>query len=99
MREQALQMRKLTLNMMVWSAVSIGDGDELDFAITGEVLRKGMTKFVQLRAPLDVCLLPDDLCAEAHLLDLAPETGVACTVEFVLDSGDSIMMMARIWKN
>jgi hypothetical protein len=44
MREQALQMRKLTLSMMAWSAVSIGDGDELDFAITGEVLRKGTAK-------------------------------------------------------
>jgi hypothetical protein len=34
-------MRLLTLVLMVWSAVSIGDGDELNFAITGEVLRKG----------------------------------------------------------
>jgi hypothetical protein len=40
-----------------------------------------------------VCLLPDDLCAEAHLLDPAPETGVACTVEFVLDSGEVLRMI------
>jgi hypothetical protein len=33
---------------MVWSATSIGDGDELDFTITDKVLRKGMIKFVQL---------------------------------------------------
>ena len=49
---------------------------------TGEVLQKGIFKFALLRPPLDAGLLPDDLHAKAHLLDLAPETGVACTVEF-----------------
>jgi hypothetical protein len=73
---------------MVWSVTSIGDEDELDFAITGEVLRKGMIKFDKLRAPLDACLLPDDLRAEALLLDHVPEAGVTPSVVFLLDTGD-----------
>jgi hypothetical protein len=37
-------MRKLTLSTMVWSLELIVDRDELDFTITGEVLRKGTPK-------------------------------------------------------
>jgi hypothetical protein len=38
--------RMLTMNLSRCSAVSIRAGDELDFADSGEVLRKGMAKFV-----------------------------------------------------
>jgi hypothetical protein len=79
--------------MMVWSATSTAAGIELDFTITGDVLRKGIFKFVQLRAPLDACLLPDDLRGKAHLLDHELEAGVACTIVFFLDTGD------REWEN
>jgi hypothetical protein len=44
---------------MVWSAMWIVDGDELDFTVPGDDLRKGTTKFAMLRAPLDVYLRPD----------------------------------------
>jgi hypothetical protein len=82
---------------MVWSAMSMAAEVELDFAIADDVLRKGTMKFFWLRAPLDVCFLPEDLRAEAHLLDPAPETGVACTVEFFLDAGNREWKMARVW--
>jgi hypothetical protein len=53
---------------MVWSATSIAAGVELNFTITDGVLRKGIFKFVQLRAPIDVCLLPDDLRGKAPII-------------------------------
>ena len=59
----------LTLNAMAWSATLMAAGVEFDFTFAGDVLRKGTVKFFWLRAPLDACLLPDGLRAEAHLLD------------------------------
>ena len=52
-----------------------------------------MVKSSWFRAPLDACLLPEDLHAKAHLLDHAPETEVVCTAVFIIDAGDSV------WKN
>jgi hypothetical protein len=54
-------MRSLTLKLMVWSAPSIVDGLELEFAITGDLLRKKSVEFVSLRPPLVAVLHQDDL--------------------------------------
>jgi hypothetical protein len=67
-----------------------GDGDE--FTNTGEMLRKGSTKFVGLREIQHDYFLPDALRRQALLLDPAPEAGVACTAVFLLSAGD------REWK-
>jgi hypothetical protein len=61
---------------MVWSATMIAAGVELNFTITGDVLRKGIFKFVSPRPPLDSGLLQDDLHAKAHLLDHELDAGV-----------------------
>jgi hypothetical protein len=61
---------------MVWSPDLIVDEDELDFTITGEVLRKGTTKLSKLRAPLDSCLRPDAPLDEALLLYQATSSRV-----------------------
>jgi hypothetical protein len=86
-------MRKLTVNTMVWSATMIAAGVELNFTVTGDVLRKGKPKLTLSRAPLDDCLYPDASLDVAHLLDHAPEAEVACTAVFIIDTGD------RAWKN
>jgi hypothetical protein len=72
---------------MVWSATRIAAGVELDFTITGDVLRKGIFKFVSPRPHLDVGLLRDDLHAKAHLLDHELDVGVVCIAGFFRDAG------------
>ena len=72
---------------MVWSPERIVDGDELDFANTGEVLRKGSTKLDRSRAPLDASFLSDGLREEALLLGYTTELGVASIVASLIDTG------------
>jgi hypothetical protein len=69
-------MRKLTVNLLVWSATTIAVGDELNFAITGEVLQKGSAKFVGLRKIQDDSFLPDDLRRQALPTSHCTDSGV-----------------------
>ena len=85
-------MCELTVRRMVWSVKTLVVGDELNFAIAGEILQKGSVKFVGLRKIQDDSFLPDDLRRQAHLLDHAPEAGVACTAVFFLGSGELARM-------
>jgi hypothetical protein len=71
------------------------DGDGEKFAITGDVQRKGSTKFAGLRKIRHDSFLPDALRSQALLLDLTASSGVASIVGFVLDSGDSEWMVVR----
>jgi hypothetical protein len=61
----------------------IADGDELNFAITGEVLQKGIFKFALLRPPLDAGLLPDALLDDALLHVHATASGVMSLPLFI----------------
>jgi hypothetical protein len=78
----------LTLNAMAWSATLMAAGVELDFTSAGDVLRKGTVEFFWLRAPLDACLLPDGLRAEAHLLDQKSCAGVLSINGTMVVTGD-----------
>jgi hypothetical protein len=52
MRQRAPKMRKLTVELMDCSEVSIVDGDEHGFADSGEVLRREMADFGRWSPPL-----------------------------------------------
>jgi hypothetical protein len=78
----------LTLNTMVWLAMSMTVGVELNLAITDDVLRKGTIKFVPHLAPLDDCLHPDAPLDVAHLLDHAAASGVVPVDGTVVVTGD-----------
>jgi hypothetical protein len=52
-------MRKLTLNMMAWSAPRMVDGDDGDWRFPGAVMQKGTMKLMLHMTPLDAGLLPD----------------------------------------
>jgi hypothetical protein len=58
----------------------IGNCGEQSFADSGELLRRGTTKFPRLRLHLDPPLLRDDLEDAALLLDHYLELGVVSTV-------------------
>jgi hypothetical protein len=85
----------LTLVMMVWSTPAIVDGDGEEFAITGEVLRKGSMKFAGLRKIQHDSFLPHALRRQALLLDLTASSGVASIVGFVLDAGKQSRKKSR----
>jgi hypothetical protein len=74
--------------MMVWSATMIAAGVELDFIVTGDVLRKGIFKFALNLAPLDDCLYPEALLDDALLHDQAAASGVAPGDGTVVVTGD-----------
>jgi hypothetical protein len=69
-------MRKLTTKLLICLEASIVDGDEHNFADSGELLQKGTKKFVVLRPLLHAILLPDDLLDKALLLVYPSELGV-----------------------
>ena len=94
-RELALQTRKLTLNLMAWSTVTLVDGNGEDFAIPDDLLQRESRKLAGLRKIQVDSFLPDDLRRQAVLLDHAPEAGVACTTVFFLDSGELARMETR----
>ena len=81
-------MRKLTVNTMVWSATMIAAGVELNFTVTGDVLRKGKPKLTLSRAPLDDCLSPDAPLDEALLHDQTAASGVTPVDGTVVVTGD-----------
>jgi hypothetical protein len=80
---------------MVWSATTIAAGVELDFIVTGDVLRKGIFKFALHLAPLDDCLYPEALLDDALPTSHCTELGVVSSVELVHDTGDSKWIMVR----
>jgi hypothetical protein len=63
----------------------VGGGREL--ADSGSRCRKETARFVNLRPPLDVGLLPEDLHVEEHLLVLLMDSGMTPVIEFFLDAG------------
>ncbi|KAK1660225.1 hypothetical protein QYE76_048384 [Lolium multiflorum] len=69
------------------SPVSIGDGIDLNFADSGDVLREKILKLAALRPSLDARLDQLNEDVEAHLLDHFLSSGVTSTVDFVLNSG------------
>jgi hypothetical protein len=73
----------LTLKLKVWSAPAMVDGDGEEFTITGDVLQKGSMKFASLRKIQHDSFLPDALRRQALLLD----------------TGDRLWTMVRIWRN
>jgi hypothetical protein len=78
----------LTLNAMAWSATSMAAGVELDFAITDDVLRKGIFKFALHFAPLDDCLHPEAPLDDALLHDQTAASGVTPVDGTVVVTGD-----------
>jgi hypothetical protein len=66
----------------------IGNGGELLFTDTGDVLQKGMVKFVLPRAPLDYWLYLDDIHARAIHLDHSTKKGVASINIGEMNSGE-----------
>jgi hypothetical protein len=76
-------MRRLTVDLSIWSTTTIVDGGELGFADSGEVLQKGTPQFTQLRAPLHDSLHQDDPLAPA-LLPVYPTASDMASI----DDGD-----------
>jgi hypothetical protein len=69
----------LTKKLMEQTIAAIFDRDGLSFAISGELLQRGTTKFANLRDPLHDSMHLDDLQDKAVLLDHAKDSGVAPT--------------------
>jgi hypothetical protein len=69
-------MRKITTKLLICSVASIVDGDEHNFVDSGELLRKGTSKFVVLQPLLHAILLLDDLLDNVLLLVYPSELGV-----------------------
>jgi hypothetical protein len=88
-------MRKLTRKMMRPSEKLEMVGDDGNPAFSGEPERKGTPKFSLLLTPLDVGLLQDASGDDAHHQDCLVSPGVASTVEFDHDAGDSKRIMVR----
>jgi hypothetical protein len=78
----------LTRMLTGCSAVFIGAGDELDFTDSGEVLRKGMTKFIYLRAPLHESLHQDGPLAPALLPEYPMASDIASNDDGDENSGE-----------
>jgi hypothetical protein len=55
--------------LIACSTTTMVTGGEDITMISGELLRRGIRRFVALMAPLDELLLPDDLLDEELLLD------------------------------
>jgi hypothetical protein len=64
------EMRIRTLVALVRSMASIMGGDELNFADTGDEVRKETAEFARLWASLEAIFLPEEIEDEAHLQDL-----------------------------
>jgi hypothetical protein len=77
MREGALKMHQLTVNLSGCSAVSISAGDKHKFANSGEHLRRGTTKFASLRPSLLDSFNTHGPGSMAELQDYSMVTGVA----------------------
>ena len=92
-----LQMRKVTLILMVWSERWILDGIEHELADTGEVLRKGSIKLGRLKKLLLDSWLEDDQHDQALILDQTADAEVASSAGFLIDSGEVLLRMARDW--
>jgi hypothetical protein len=89
MREIAQEVRELTVGLAEDSRSTIMAGDELDFADSGEHLRRGMAICRRLGLPLHDSLPGDEIGNEAHLLGHSKESGMAPNVgyEFLLELG------------
>jgi hypothetical protein len=59
-----------------WSKITIDDRGELGFAISGELLRRGMADYQQLEPSLPDSFLRDDVANEAHLLGHSTDSGM-----------------------
>jgi hypothetical protein len=60
-------MRRLTVDLPIWSTTMIVDGGELSFTHSGEVLQRGMADSGRLRPPLLDSTLQEILGVEAEL--------------------------------
>jgi hypothetical protein len=72
-----LKTHKLTVDLMMRSMATIGDGAERTVANSDELFRKGTEKFLGLLPPLHLRLLRDDLLYVALLLDFSLVQAVA----------------------
>jgi hypothetical protein len=81
-------MRGLTLILPRGSPESIGDEVDDDFHFPAECRRKGMEDWRLLGSPLLDSSHQDAHQSQAHLLDYAPDRGVAPITRFVLDTGE-----------
>jgi hypothetical protein len=84
-----LEMRTIDLRLMNHLPMLEVVGDDGNRAFSGEPERKGTPKFSLLLTPLDVVLLQDASGDDAHHQGCLVSPGVASTVEFFLDAGDS----------
>jgi hypothetical protein len=88
MQYETWKMHKLTLISNIWSMVIAVDGDDHIFHFSGDLLRKGIAKFANLRAPLHDSLHLDDLQDMAVLLDHAKDSGMVSIDDAVTNSGE-----------
>jgi hypothetical protein len=100
------KMRRLTVDLSIWSLTTIVDGGGRSFADSGEHLRRRTAKFAQLRDPLHDSTHLDDLQNKAVLLDHAKDSGVApiggsgwTPANFLRLAGDRREEVERDWES